>query len=355
MPRHLLLLSLLLIALSASASEVRWLATDHNFGAFNEDDGKVFATFRMVNTSGNALTISNVRSSCGCTVPSYSHSAILPGDTASISVAYNPTGRPGRFSKSLAVKLSNDSTYHLTIHGVVIGAANTLRSRFPVEAGPIRLKSAIIPLGPVKTGSYKTSYIEVYNTSLLPVVPAWSDIPRIMRVTAAHDTIMPGEQGVYAVSISPGASTHYGLLTDSLTFNVPGQAPLKVEVVAIIEEDFSRMTLKERQAAPKIEFDTDMIDLGTFAPDGEKLTGRLKISNKGVSPLILRRIDCADAAISVECPATKIKKGKSATASITFDPAHFSGPLLNARLQIIANDPHNPTSTVRIVGIPQSE
>lgn len=350
--KHLLTTLLAAVAIMSADAQTRWLETEHDFGAFNEDDGKVSTEFKFINESDTPLTIAHVRSSCGCTVPQYSKAAVNRGDTAAITVVYNPTGRPGRFSKSLMVKLSNDSTEKLLIKGVVIGAQNTLRSRFPVADGPIRLRGNMVTFGAVKTGKIKSQFVEVYNSSRSPVVPKWTDIPSYLRVTAAHDTVQPGEQGVYSFVLAPTKSTPYGILTDSLTLNVPGEAPLKIEIAAIIEEDFSGMTEKQLADAPAITTDTDMLDYGDFSTSGEPITRQLRITNTGKSELIIRRIHTSEPGFSVKAPFSKLKKGKSGTVTVTFDPKSFSAPLLNSRLQIIANDPSRPLTTIRLVGIP---
>lgn len=350
--KHPVAALLTVIAALASQAQVRWLDTVHDFGAFNEDDGKVSTRFQFINESDIPLRIEHVRSSCGCTVPEYSKAEVSRGDTAAITVVYNPVGRPGRFSKSLMVKLSNDSTERLLIKGVVIGAQNTLRSRFPLADGPIRLKGNMVTFGAVKTGKIKSQFVEVYNASTRPVVPSWSDIPRYLRVTAAHDTIMPGEQGVYSFVFAPMKSAQYGILTDSLTFNVPGEPPLKVEIAAIVEEDFSMLTEKQLANAPAISTDTDMLDFGDFSKSGEPMTRRLRVTNTGKDDLILRRLHTSEPGFTIDASFSKLKKGKSGTVTVTFDPALFHAPLLNSRLQIITNDPARPLTTIRLVGIP---
>lgn len=347
----LLILGALLLPTVVTAQSVRFLETEHNFGAFAEDDGKVSADFKFVNTSDGPLNIKHVRSSCGCTVPEYSKEKILPGDTASVSVVYNPSGRPGRFTKSLVVKLSDDTEQHLSIKGVVIGAQNTLRSRFPIEDGPIRLRGNIVTFGSVMVGKIKSQYIEVYNASKSPQVPTWSGVPSWLRIKAAHDTVQPGEQGVYSMVITPTRSTPYGLLTDSITLNVAGQPPMKIEIAAIVEEDFSRLTEKQLAEAPKVAFDVDMLDFGDFTSSSAPITRQLRITNTGKSELIFRRVYTSERGMTVKAPVDKLKKGKSTTISVTFDPAGFEAPLLNSRLQVITNDPSNPVAIVRLVGI----
>ena len=352
MKRRILATLLAATAVMVSLAQVRWLETEHDFGAFNEDDGKVSTEFKFVNDSESPVTIDHVRSSCGCTVPQYSKATVNHSDTAAITVVYNPSGRPGRFSKSLMVKLSNDSTEKLLIKGVVIGAQNTLRSRFPVTAGPIRLRGNMVTFGAVKTGKIKSQFVEVYNSSHSPVVPRWTDIPQYLRVTAAHETVQPGEQGVYSFVLAPTKSTPYGILTDSLTLNVPGEPPLRFEIAAIVEEDFSGLTEKQLADAPRIITDTDMLDFGDFFRTGQPITRQLRVTNTGKNDLLIRRVHTSEPGFTVKAPFSKLKKGKSGTVTVTFDPASFSAPLLNSRLQVITNDPSHPLTTIRLVGIP---
>ena len=352
MKRRILATLLAATAVMVSLAQVRWLETEHDFGAFNEDDGKVSTEFKFVNDSESPVTIDHVRSSCGCTVPQYSKATVNHSDTAAITVVYNPSGRPGRFSKSLMVKLSNDSTEKLLIKGVVIGAQNTLRSRFPVTAGPIRLRGNMVTFGAVKTGKIKSQFVEVYNSSHSPVVPRWTDIPQYLRVTAAHETVQPGEQGVYSFVLAPTKSTPYGILTDSLTLNVPGEPPLRFEIAAIVEEDFSGLTEKQLADAPRIITDTDMLDFGDFSRTGQPITRQLRVTNTGKNDLLIRRVHTSEPGFTVKAPFSKLKKGKSGTVTVTFDPVSFSAPLLNSRLQVITNDPSHPLTTIRLVGIP---
>lgn len=39
------------VAVMVSLAQVRWIETEHDFGAFNEDDGKVSTEFKFVNDS----------------------------------------------------------------------------------------------------------------------------------------------------------------------------------------------------------------------------------------------------------------------------------------------------------------
>jgi len=58
--------------------------------------------FKFTNTGKAPLKITNVKATCGCTVPTYPKTEIMPGETGEISITYD-TSKTGRFSKSISV------------------------------------------------------------------------------------------------------------------------------------------------------------------------------------------------------------------------------------------------------------
>ncbi|MDY2588437.1 DUF1573 domain-containing protein [Winogradskyella aquimaris] len=58
--------------------------------------------FTFTNEGDAALLITNVRTSCGCTVPSYSKEPILPGKSGELKIKYD-TKRLGAFTKTITV------------------------------------------------------------------------------------------------------------------------------------------------------------------------------------------------------------------------------------------------------------
>jgi hypothetical protein len=70
-------------------------------------------TFTFTNTGKSPIVISKVNTSCGCTVPAYSKTPIMPGETSEIKVKY-ATDRIGVFKKSITV-ISNASESNKTL------------------------------------------------------------------------------------------------------------------------------------------------------------------------------------------------------------------------------------------------
>jgi len=90
---------------------------DYGVIAHNADGER---TFKFENTGNAPIVISKVKTSCGCTVPTYPKQAILPGEKGEIKVHY-ATNRVGVFSKTLTV-MSNaaEGNKALKIKGEVL-------------------------------------------------------------------------------------------------------------------------------------------------------------------------------------------------------------------------------------------
>ncbi|XMO87235.1 DUF1573 domain-containing protein [Algibacter sp. AS12] len=76
--------------------------------------------FEFTNTGNEPLIISNVKSSCGCTVPSKPDGPIMPGKTGEIKVKYD-TNRVNPIRKTITVMSNADTpTVALKIKGLVV-------------------------------------------------------------------------------------------------------------------------------------------------------------------------------------------------------------------------------------------
>ena len=69
----------------------------------------VNAVFKFKNTGKAPLILSNVASTCGCTIPSWPKDPIAPGKSAEISATFNSAGKMGQQNKVITV-FSNAKT-----------------------------------------------------------------------------------------------------------------------------------------------------------------------------------------------------------------------------------------------------
>jgi hypothetical protein len=105
MKKLLGLITVLVVSFSSYAqtgAKIEFKEETINYGEVvkGEDDG--IRVFEFTNTGDAPLIITNVKSSCGCTVPSKPKEPILPGKSEKITVQYNMN--PGPISKTITVE-----------------------------------------------------------------------------------------------------------------------------------------------------------------------------------------------------------------------------------------------------------
>ncbi|QTN38252.1 DUF1573 domain-containing protein [Cryomorphaceae bacterium] len=88
-------------SLKAEDGPMNWERTSHDFGVI-EQDAPVSYDFVFTNESGQAMIITKVKPSCGCTATNYPEAPIQPGESASITCTYNAKAM-GKFRKSIVV------------------------------------------------------------------------------------------------------------------------------------------------------------------------------------------------------------------------------------------------------------
>lgn len=128
MKRISILLSIILIAGMTSFAqkkgknskkEMEFAKSTHDYGTMSNGANGTYQ-FNYTNTSKKPLLITDVKSSCGCTTPSFSKEPIQPGKSGTITVKYN-TNLPGPFNKTIQVFSSaKNSPVRLTIKGKVL-------------------------------------------------------------------------------------------------------------------------------------------------------------------------------------------------------------------------------------------
>ncbi len=102
-----------------NAPEITFEKVVHDYGTiYKGSDGTSYFPFK--NTGKEPLILSQPKSSCGCTVPTWPKKPILPGKEDKIKVTYN-TRRMGRIYKTVKIySNAKNSPILLTIKGKVV-------------------------------------------------------------------------------------------------------------------------------------------------------------------------------------------------------------------------------------------
>ena len=116
--------------------------TEHDFGSI-VNGTPVETIFTYKNTGNAMLVVSNIKSTCGCTVPSNYTKEVKPGETGQFTVKFNEKGN-GKVTKSLTMTTNTEKGKD------VVKIMAQVQPDPNAPAKPAR-KPAAMPVNPVKT------------------------------------------------------------------------------------------------------------------------------------------------------------------------------------------------------------
>ena len=347
-----LFMALTAVAMMAQQPVITFEKTEHDFGKINEADGRVSTVFEFKNEGMAPLVLSNVRASCGCTTPTWTKEPIEPGQTGSITVTYNPNGRPGRFQKTVTITSNaTEATKRVYIKGEVIPKAAKPANKYTVAVGALNMKTKTLDLGTIKKGESKSGELEYANLGKdahhVELATSGADTYLINQVTLAD--VKANETGKFAFAIDTKAPKLYGPVEAYAFVVIDGKKEIdeahKLVIKANIEEDFSGLSIEEKQQAPIIEVPAEF-NAGKIAK-GKNLKFVFPIKNIGVNPLEIRRAYAADKALYVKQPKA-VKSGKKGNVSVDINTKGMNPGAYGREVVIITNDYMTPIKRVKI-------
>lgn len=358
MVRRLIISTLLATAFCAALSAqgvFTWLETEHDFGVFNESEERVSCVIRAVNTGTEPASILRVIPTCGCTTGDFTRTPIAVGDTASVTLTYNATGRVGAFDKSVYVYTDTPQRkIILHIKGNVLASKKTIQDIYPYQAGPLCLDRRTITFGEITKGASKMGYIGAYNNSPDTMKVTFNNVPPYVEIEAFPPFVPPFGLCTISAFFNSFEETQWGFNSAEIRLTANhGSATntATIDVVGTVNEDFSTLSKKQLEKAPISLMSNDVVDFGKFSRQAGTVRKQFSVSNSGRSPLLIRRIYCPDSLVGTAVDVTEVKPGHSCTVSVAVNTAAIEGSYLNTRLTVITNDPSQPKHEVRLVGI----
>ena len=338
-----LCMALTAVAMMAQQPVITFEKTEHDFGKINEADGRVSVVFTFKNEGMSPLVLSNVRASCGCTTPTWTKEPVEPGQTGSITVTYNPNGRPGRFQKTVTITSNaTEATKKVFIKGEVIPKQVKQTSPFNIPAGEISLKTKTLDLGDIKKGEVKGGDIEYANltTAAHNVDLAVSAANGFLTHQISLPTVQPNEVGKFLFVFDTKATKLYGEVEAFVYIVVDGKKEIsetyKLTVRANIVEDFSGLSVDQLHLAPILETAAE-IDLGSIAA-GKITKQYFPVKNNGVNPLEIRRVYANDKNIVFK-PCKAVKSGKKGAINVEINTKGMAPGKYSRQILLITNDP----------------
>ena len=326
-----------------SEGQLVWNNPTIDFGTIREDDGIATRFFTFKNSGVKNVAIERIISSCGCTTVKNYNNVVKKGVSDSLTVAYNPVGRPGSFNKLVKV-ITADSVYQLRIIGNVIPSEMTVKKRFPVKKGSLALSNGIMTFDEVALGQRKSVRFFGCNLSEKTLPLALEGLPKGASYSFYPDTVAAGNVFSIAVTFMP----------DTADFGIHHYSP-----VIIAGEERLALDMSVTVVAPSAYEVSGLAecrllnDRITFADYGgqEFAKAYLSVENVGKADLFVKGIvsDCETVSAVNAFPMT-VKPGEKAMIEFALDVKKENKSILNNILVIYTNDPKAPNRRVRLVG-----
>jgi len=311
----------------------------HDFGRIKEEGGKVSFNFKFKNNGKQPIIIKNVQSSCGCTTPDWSKTPVMPGKEGFVSAEYDPTDRPGAFSKEITVfnNITNEPIT-LEIKGDVIPKTKQVEDLYRYNIGDLRLETNHVAFARVFNTEKKSQSVNIINTSDKPITIGVASSADHLSVDVDPKILKPKQTGKITVTYDASKKQEWSYVIDRVVLSVNdkpmGGSPLTVS--ATILEDFSKLSPKELADAPTMDFTEKEFDFGSIK-QGEKITHEFSFKNNGKRDLIIRDIQTSCGCTAVDSKKV-IKPGETSTIKATFNSAGKTGKQ-NKSITLITNIP----------------
>ena len=350
MRRLTVILTAALVAAAASA-QLQWEETAWDFGIIKEADGKVAHRFAYRNGGADTVVVRRTSSSCGCTTARLADTVILPGDSGSLLVEFNPSYRPGPFKKHVAVHTDKGTT-QLQIAGKVRPEGETVGRIFPEKAGDLRLTSRTAVVGDVRQGHRRQTSVIAYNASRDTLSLSFESADKRIGVVAEPSVVAPGDLTSFSIVFQTDSADETGRADTQIAVKANGRSVGVITATAQVVAAHPEKV--DYASAPQLRLRADRVD---FTPIGtKKIMRSVEIENIGKADLHITGTGTMDDAVAVKKTARCLKPGRKGKICITLDPSKMAdGRLLNSSVVIFTNDPLQGTVQIRTVGTTETD
>lgn len=323
--------------------------TMHEFGTILWKN-PVTATFKITNEGDKPLVISNVTTSCGCTVADWTKEPIQPGQTGTVSSTFDAKAI-GHFQKSVGI-YCNASTkpIYLAIRGEVTADPKNYTITHPFQIGAIRLNKEELEFEDANRGDKPVIELLVANTSDQLYTPVLMHLPPYLSVVATPEKLGRGRTGKMKITLDTEKLPKLGLTTASVYLSrFPGDKvgeENEIPVSAVLLPDFSHLSQQERLNPPAIQLSAEELDLGELAGN-EKKSQTIILKNVGRGDLDIQDLQVFNSALGVQLKKRVLKPGASTKLKITAYGQNLKKVKGTPRVLMITNDPNRPKITIK--------
>ena len=322
----------------------------HEFGSVLWKN-PVTATFTITNSGDKPLVISNVTTSCGCTVADWTKTPIAPGASGMVSSTFDAKAL-GRFQKSIGIySNASERPVYLAIRGEVTADPKNYTVTHPYEIGPIRLDKESLEFDDAHKGDKLEMELLVANTSETVYTPVLMHLPPYLSAVAVPEKIARGRSGKIRVTLDTEKLPKFGLTTATVYLSrfmgdKVGEEN-SIPVSAVLLPDFSRLSQQELQNPPSIELSSTELTFPALT-EKEKKSQTVVIKNTGKRDLEITDLQVFNSALGVHLKKRVLKPNSSTKLKITALGKNLKHVKGTPRVLMITNDPNCPKVIIKV-------
>lgn len=309
------------------------------------------AIFKVKNTGNKPLVISNVSTSCGCTVANWTKNPIAPGQEGEVSTTYDAKAL-GKFNKTIGVYCNAAARpIYLTIKGEVSLKSKDYSATHPYQVGSLWIDKNEVEFADANKGDVIVAEIGIVNASDNVYAPVLMHLPPYLQAEAVPAKLPKNSKGVIKVRLDSKRLPKFGVTKTSVylaRFNGDKVSEEnEIPVTAVLLPDFSKLSTYDKENPPVISLSTQELDFGEMAAKLKK-TQTVIIKNQGKRTLQISDIQVFNSALGVNLKKREINPGESVKMKITLYGSALNKIKQAPRVMIITNDPKQPKVVVKV-------
>ena len=323
----------------------------HNFGQI-EWKHPVNVKYTITNTGDKPLVLTNVTTSCACSVASWTKTPIAPGEKGTVSATFDAKAL-GHFEKTVGIySNAQPSLVYLKFVGEVVQEVTDFTKTHPYAIGSIRLDRNEFAFPDAHRGEEPTLTFSVVNLSDRPYEPVLMHLPPYLKMEKKPNVVLKGKRGTVKLTLDTKQLTDLGLTQASVYLaRFAGDKVSEdneIPVSAILLPDFSRMTAKDSLDAPAIRISETNIDLSVPLIKKKKASYNILIANAGKTPLVISKLQVFNSSVGVSLKKTVLPPDGMTKLKVTIRKRDVGNKKHHLRILMITNDPLNPKVEINI-------
>ncbi len=199
---------------TGGAPRITFAKRIHDFGVIADTEDQ-YTTFSFTNTGTGTLVISEVKATCGCTVPTLAKTEYAPGESATLNVRFNPSGKAGRQNKTISV-ISNALSQSVT------------KLSIQADIRPLVHFNFFLRFGEVELGQQHTRRVVLsYTDPDLQITDLYATDPHLGVKLIDVGVSNPAAGGLpylATIEVTLGSDAPWGLLQGQVKFTGHGRA-----------------------------------------------------------------------------------------------------------------------------------